>query len=189
MCSNDSALHNCRSSRLSPLVSTIADCVAGTFGSIVGSLVNSAQLKLTGNALGRGCALSLVSGVWSPNRKLRRITPGFDPLMHAATATWPSRPSWISAFVGPAALRSDGRLHGSWESTLDTATAVRQRESKADAARTLLGFPPHVTSLLILPQPNESGVPQMVVRRPLDVLKSAHQLGFQPPAFLHLLGG
>jgi hypothetical protein len=36
---------------------------------------------------------------------------------------------------------------------------------------------------------NESGVPQMVIRRPLNVLELPDQLGLQPPAFLHLLGG
>jgi hypothetical protein len=29
----------------------------------------------------------------------------------------------------------------------------------------------------------------MVIRRPLNVLKLPDQLGLQPPAFLHLLGG
>ena len=73
-------------------------------------------------------------------------------------------------------------------SVTSSMTSIHQRESTLPQLNPA-SFPAALQSVLILPQPNESGVPQMAVRRPLDVLKLPHQLGFQPPAFLHLLGG
>ena len=50
------------------------------------------------------------------------------------------------------------------------------------------GLPDYVFGLLVLPDPNETAVTQVVVRSPLHEFESAHEHRLQPPALFHLLG-
>ena len=52
-----------------------------------------------------------------------------------------------------------------------------------------LAFPPHITRGAVFLECNETRMPQMVVRRPFDILELPHQDGFQPAALLQLVSG
>ena len=59
----------------------------------------------------------------------------------------------------------------------------------ADTLRRAAPSAPHVAGRLVLAQPDETGVTQVAIGRPLDELELAYQHRLQPPALCHLLRG
>lgn len=80
-------------------------------------------------------------------------------------------------------MRPSGHGYANWNPKCRCRPAEVLYDTVGGEPRLFL--PPHIPRLLVLPQPNKAGVPQVVIGRDLQELELPHQHRPQPLALLH----